>query len=67
MLGIERQPVLQALQRVDEERAEGIEHEQRDGVELPAHFRAGIDAAEAVDQGLEPRARAQRARSGGLP
>jgi hypothetical protein len=60
MLRIEWQPVLHALQGIYEKRAGGVEDEERDCVELPAHFRARIDSAEPVDQSLEAVADANR-------
>ena len=54
-LRIQRQPRLQALQGVDGQGAEEVEHQKRNGVLLPARLRPGVDAAEAVDPALERR------------
>src|SRR5579883_7795 len=52
MLRIERQPVLQALQPIDEKPTQGVEDQERDGVGPPVHLSARIDSAEAIEQTL---------------
>ncbi len=52
--GIERQQVLQALQRVHGEEAREVEEEGRDGIPRPRHLARRIDAGQAVGEALGP-------------
>ena len=55
-LRIERQPLLHALQQIDDEQAKHIECEHRDRIALPAHVLVRADAGHAIDQTLDRRA-----------
>ncbi len=52
-LRIERQPLLQPLQRIDDQRARQVEPQHRERVLDPAHLARRIDARAAVDQPFE--------------
>ncbi len=52
-LGVERQPLLQALKGVEQKRAEEAEGEESAGVARPVLFLFFVDAAEAVDEALD--------------
>ena len=52
VLRIERQPCLQALQRIDGEHADGVEQDDGQGVAQPVHLLVRPDAAQAVQRPL---------------
>lgn len=52
-LGVQRQPQLQALQRIDREQTRGIEEQHRQRVAAPAHVVGGLGAGEAIQTAFE--------------
>jgi hypothetical protein len=58
-LRIERQPDLQALQRVDHEHADAVEQQDRERIAQPVHVGRGIDPAGTVERTFQARGKAE--------